>query len=64
MPATAAENLRERACLFAGIFTWFIGLAFLMIALKAAGHQITWAFQFTNPLFRRRDERGRARLRA
>jgi thiol:disulfide interchange protein len=35
----------------AGIFGWFLGLALLMIALKAAGHQITWAFQFTNPLF-------------
>ena len=35
----------------AGIFAWFIALALLMIGLKAAGHQITWAFQFTNPLF-------------
>jgi thiol:disulfide interchange protein DsbD len=35
----------------AGIFAWFIGLAVLMIALKAAGHEITWAFQFTNPYF-------------
>ncbi|HEX3818062.1 MAG TPA: thioredoxin family protein, partial [Chthoniobacterales bacterium] len=35
----------------AGIFVWFIGLALLMIGLKAAGHQITWAFQFTNPFF-------------
>ncbi len=35
----------------AGIFAWFIGLALLMISLKAAGHQITWAFQFTNPIF-------------
>ena len=35
----------------AGIFVWFIALALLMIGLKAAGHQITWAFQFTNPIF-------------
>ncbi|MEO8043530.1 MAG: protein-disulfide reductase DsbD domain-containing protein [Spartobacteria bacterium] len=35
----------------AGIFAWFIGLAALMIGLKAAGHEITWAFQFTNPYF-------------
>ncbi len=35
----------------AGIFAWFIGLAILMIALKSAGHEITWAFQFTNPYF-------------
>jgi thiol:disulfide interchange protein DsbD len=34
-----------------GIFAWFLGLALLLIGLKAAGHQITWAFQFTNPLF-------------
>ncbi|MGZ5024679.1 MAG: protein-disulfide reductase DsbD family protein, partial [Chthoniobacterales bacterium] len=35
----------------AGIFLWFIGLAILLIGLKAAGHQITWAAQFTNPYF-------------
>jgi thiol:disulfide interchange protein len=35
----------------AGIFVWFIGLALLLIALKKAGHQITWAAQFTNPYF-------------
>jgi thiol:disulfide interchange protein/DsbC/DsbD-like thiol-disulfide interchange protein len=35
----------------AGIFTWFVGLALILIALKSAGHQITWAFQFTNPYF-------------
>jgi thiol:disulfide interchange protein DsbD len=34
-----------------GIFTWFVGLALILIALKGAGHQITWAFQFTNPYF-------------
>jgi len=35
----------------AGIFAWFIGLGLLLVALKSAGHQITWAFQFTNPYF-------------
>jgi thiol:disulfide interchange protein DsbD len=35
----------------AGIFSWFVGLALLLIVLKGAGHQITWAFQFTNPYF-------------
>jgi len=35
----------------AGIFAWFIGLALLMIGLKSAGREITWAFQFTNPYF-------------
>jgi thiol:disulfide interchange protein DsbD len=33
----------------AGIFAWFVGLAILMIALKSAGREITWAFKFTNP---------------
>ncbi|MDQ6624626.1 MAG: thioredoxin family protein, partial [Verrucomicrobiota bacterium] len=35
----------------AGIFVWFIALALLLIALKSAGHAITWAFQFTNAYF-------------
>src|SRR5437867_2680671 len=35
----------------AGMFAWFIGLAVLLIALKIAGHQITWALQFTNAYF-------------
>lgn len=43
--------LRIGLAFIAGIFVWFIGLALLLIALKAAGHQITWAAQFTNPYF-------------
>ncbi len=35
----------------AGIFVWFVGLALLLILLKNAGREITWAFQFTNPYF-------------
>ena len=35
----------------AGIFVWFIGLALLLIVLKSAGREITWAFQFTNAYF-------------
>lgn len=35
----------------AGIFVWFLGVALLVIGFKAAGHEITWAFQFTNPYF-------------
>jgi thiol:disulfide interchange protein DsbD len=35
----------------AGIFLWFLGLAAVIIALKAAGHEVTWAFQFQNPWF-------------
>ncbi len=36
----------------AGIFTWFLGLGALIIALKAGGSQVTWgAFQFQSPYF-------------
>jgi thiol:disulfide interchange protein DsbD len=36
----------------AGIFTWFLALALLLIALKAAGRDVTWGgFQFTNAYF-------------
>src|ERR1043166_7352811 len=35
-----------------GIFAWFIALAVLLIALKGAGHNVTWGgFQFTNAYF-------------
>src|SRR5438445_10022420 len=44
--------LRSGLAFAAGIFAWFIGLALLLIALKAAGREITWGgFQFTNPYF-------------
>src|SRR6266536_1447372 len=44
--------LRSGIAFAAGIFSWFIGLALLLIALKAAGREITWGgFQFTNPYF-------------
>jgi thiol:disulfide interchange protein len=43
--------LRSGLAFAAGIFAWFVGLALILIALKAAGHQITWALQFTNPYF-------------
>ena len=42
---------RSGVLFVAGIFAWFIGLALLLIGLKAAGHQISWALQFTNPYF-------------
>lgn len=36
----------------AGVFSWFLGLGLLVIALKAGGSQVTWgAFQFQNPYF-------------
>ncbi len=43
--------LRSGLAFVAGIFAWFIGLALLLIGLKTAGREITWAFQFTNPYF-------------
>lgn len=43
--------LRSGLAFIAGIFAWFIGLALLLILLKSAGREITWAFQFTNPYF-------------
>jgi len=43
--------LRNGLWFVAGIFVWFVGLALLLIILKAAGHQPTWAAQFTNPYF-------------
>src|SRR5205807_6000810 len=42
---------RNGIAFIAGIFVWFIGLALLLIVLKAAGHEVTWAAQFTNPYF-------------
>jgi thiol:disulfide interchange protein/DsbC/DsbD-like thiol-disulfide interchange protein len=34
-----------------GIFTWFLGLAVVVVALKSSGAEVTWAFQFQNPWF-------------
>jgi thiol:disulfide interchange protein len=42
---------RNGMAFIAGIFVWFVGLALLLIALKGAGHEITWATQFTNSYF-------------
>lgn len=35
----------------AGIFVWFLGLGLVIVAIRAAGGQATWAFQFQNPWF-------------
>ena len=43
--------LRSGLAFVAGIFAWFVGLALLLIGLKSAGREITWAFQFTNAYF-------------
>jgi len=47
------QNIFRSGIAFAiGIFAWFIALAVLLIALKGAGHDVTWGgFQFTNPYF-------------
>ena len=34
-----------------GIFAWFLGLGVVIVALKAAGMQPTWAFQYQYPWF-------------
>ena len=43
--------LRSGLAFIAGIFAWFIGLALVLVGLKSAGHELTWAVQFTNPYF-------------
>ncbi len=44
--------LRSGLAFVAGIFAWFVGLALLLIVLKAGGREVTWGgFQFTNPYF-------------
>ena len=35
----------------AGVFAWFLGFASLVIVLKAAGHQVGYAFHLQNPWF-------------
>ncbi len=46
-----ARILRSGLAFIAGIFVWFLGLALVLVLLKSAGREITWAFQFTNPYF-------------
>ncbi len=49
---TSQESTRSSTIAFAsGIFSSFLFLGFLVIALQAAGHQIGWGFQFQQPLF-------------
>lgn len=43
--------LAHGVAFMAGIFAWFLGLAILIIALRAGGTEVTWAFQFQNPWF-------------
>ncbi|HST29587.1 MAG TPA: thioredoxin family protein [Chthoniobacterales bacterium] len=47
-----AKIFRSGLAFTAGIFAWFIALALLLIALKAAGRDVTWGgFQFTSAYF-------------
>ncbi|MEY3480920.1 MAG: Thiol:disulfide interchange protein DsbD precursor, partial [Verrucomicrobiota bacterium] len=46
-----AHILQHGFAFAAGIFVWFLGLAAVIVALKSAGHEVTWAFQFQNPWF-------------
>jgi len=34
-----------------GVFLWFLGLAAIISGLRLAGEEVTWAFQFQNPIF-------------
>jgi DsbC/DsbD-like thiol-disulfide interchange protein/cytochrome c biogenesis protein CcdA len=43
--------LRLGLAFVAGIFAWFLALAALIVAFKAAGHELNWAFQFQHPGF-------------
>ena len=44
--------LRSGIAFAVGIFAWFVGLALLLVVLKAAGRDVTWGgFQFTNAYF-------------
>lgn len=43
--------LRHGLAFIAGIFAWFLALGVVIVALKLAGSEVTWAFQFQNPWF-------------
>jgi thiol:disulfide interchange protein DsbD len=50
--ASPQRIFRHGVAFTAGVFSWFLGLAILVILLKSGGHQVTWgAFQFQSPLF-------------
>src|SRR5438046_2386046 len=42
---------RSGLAFIAGIFTWFLGLALVLVFIKSAGGQPVWAAHFTNPYF-------------
>lgn len=46
-----AQIFRHGLAFVAGIFAWFLALGIVVVLLKGAGAQVTWAFQFQNPWF-------------
>ena len=46
-----ARVLRLGLAYAAGVFTWFLGFAALVVSLRAAGHQVGYAFHLQNPWF-------------
>lgn len=49
--ASRQRVFRSGLAFVGGIFAWFLGLAALIVGARAAGVQVTWAFQFQNPAF-------------
>lgn len=51
----AGESRRQIAlhgvAFAAGVYAWFLGLAAVIVAVRAAGIEATWAAQFQNPYF-------------
>ncbi|MDD5349136.1 MAG: protein-disulfide reductase DsbD family protein [Chthoniobacteraceae bacterium] len=49
--ASRERVFRSGLAFVGGIFAWFLGLAGVIVAARASGVQVTWAFQFQNPAF-------------
>ena len=48
---TPARVLRLGLAYAAGVFAWFLGFAALVVTLRAAGHQVGYAFHLQSPWF-------------
>src|SRR5438477_3441144 len=42
---------RSGLAFIAGIFTWFLGVALVLVALESAGREVEWGFSFSNSYF-------------
>ena len=49
--SSRSHVLRHGLSFVAGIYLWFLSLGALIVILKASGREVTWAFQFQNPIF-------------